>query len=109
MRDAQRARNRAAYRAPHGPSVGHRDQVDVLAEATGWQVCAGKSGSAEEDQLVGMSLKRSEDRRDQVVAMDLFKRDTKLVRDACCFVPSQSARVRHRVKSRARASAERSR
>jgi hypothetical protein len=33
-----------------------------------------------------MSLERGKDRRDQVVAVDLFERDTKLLRDACCFV-----------------------
>jgi hypothetical protein len=56
----------------HGPSVGRRDQVDVLAQATGRQVRAGQGCTAEEDELAGMGLERGEYQRDQMVPMDLF-------------------------------------
>jgi hypothetical protein len=109
VRDAQRTLDRPAYRVRHRPPVGHRDQVDVFTEATGVQVRTCEGGAAEEDQIVGMGLERGEDRRDEMVAMDLLECDTELLCDGCCFVTSQSARVGHRARSRARASAERSR
>lgn len=96
MSDAQRAVNRAAYGACHRPAIGHRDQVDVLAEATCHQVGPREGGAAEEDQIVGMRLEGGKNRRDQMVAVHLVKSYAELLCDGCCFVSDEPARVGHR-------------
>ena len=109
MSDAQRAVNRAAYGACHRPAIGHRDQVDVLAEATCHQVGPREGGAAEEDQIVGMRLEGGKNRRDQMVAVHLVKSYAELLCDGCCFVSDEPARVGHRAHAGGRDGRRRSR
>ena len=87
MRSRQCARQHGIQIACHGPAIVDRDEVDVLAEPAIRQVRTRQGGAPDElDPVLDVLTEECQQMRDEMVALDLFGCDAKLLCDFGAFV-----------------------